>query len=269
LKEVCRIDKDKQPQQYATAMQQVKGELDSFDRQVLDKLQATHPEITDVPTMRHELHDAMYAALQEFGKRKGILHQNEHGQDETVTGFKELFALAKNREIPLEARMFMGEYKAILFEVSPLVEAITQLADAEKKQSSITTGKSHEESIADILIKNGAGTVIYNPVTMAAAKVVLGDDQLREHFTEEDGVVNITWRSVDTLKEKDPDLHRKFQLGVVSEVTRNGLNTVATPEIAAAKVLDNPAALGDQAMGRQAIELLAKASPTARNDVVI
>ncbi len=244
LKEVCRIDKDKQPEQYATAMQQVKGELDHFDGQILGKLQATHPEITDIPTMRHELHDAMQAALQEFGKRKEILGQNEQGQYETVSGFKELFALAKDR-VPLEARKFMGEYKAVLFEMSHLAEAITQMADAEKKQSSITTGKSHEENMADILIQNGAGTIIYNPVTMAAAKVVLGNDQLREHFTEEGGVVNITRRSVDTLKEKYPDLHRAFQLGVVSEVTKNGLNTVATPEITTAKALDNPAALGD------------------------
>lgn len=226
LKEVCGIDREAEPEKYTKAMRSIKRALGAFDRQVLEQLQATHPEIENVQQMRWAMHKDMMTALQEFGVRKGIIHEGESLKD-----FQALFAQAAEKGVALNAYQYMREYKQVLFEVSPLAKDITDIATVEKERQH-ADGKSYMQLQAEALGKMGARAVMYDAVAVEASRVVRSHPALQAHFSEREGLINITPEAVDRLRNAEPDLYQTFEREIVAGLTRDGGKTVGTMQAA-------------------------------------
>jgi 8-oxo-dGTP pyrophosphatase MutT (NUDIX family) len=188
----------------------------------LAELKKQHSEITDVSQMRSAMHNAMVAALQAFARRMGII-----GEGESVVDFKELFDVAKRKNVPLNAYKYMNEYRRVLFSTSPLMEEITAIANAERHK--LRAGiNCHTDVMAAILGNEGARAVMYDAVAVEASRVVRNNQELRQHFSESDETINITQDSVRRLQEINPILHKEFQKEVVTGLTRDRGRMTAT-----------------------------------------
>jgi hypothetical protein len=166
--------------------------------------------------MRAVLHLAMMETLQEFGRREGII-----GPAEIALDFKELFATAAAKAIPLNAYQFMQSFESILFEISPMAREITTVAENEKNRPR-ANGKSYVETMAGALGREGARAVMYDAVAVEASRVVRGDQELKQYFTLDNGIINITSEAVKFLEKKRPDLYSTFKDRVLQGLAIDG-----------------------------------------------
>lgn len=244
--------------EYSTLVDAVHSALESLDEQVLNTLKSRHPgdyDTMNVRQMRAEMHEAMIHTLQKFAQKEGISSSPLHS-------FQELFEQAEAKGIAISPFGYMNKFKELLFQNSPFVAEVAKIADEEKNRPPQAGDKSYVETMVSLFSQEGARAVVCDAVAVEASRVVLGDPELRKHFTEPDTeIINISQESALRLQETDPDVFRKFELGVVSGLERDGARMIQTPAMAAAKALESLSS-------RNEIRLLINTTPLARNDAI-
>jgi hypothetical protein len=217
MKEVCNISL-KKAEEYTAAMKPIVEELEKFDQQVLTILQRQHPTIASVQEMRAVLHTAMMDALQKFGERKKILDTGK-----TAQGFKELFKIAADKCIPLNAYTYMQDFKDVLFEMSPLAKEITNIAEDQKNKTR-ADDTNHVRTIVTALgeRKKDIRAVMFDAVATEASRVVRNNGELQQHFTEGNGIINITAEGLKHLQQEKPDLYAVLREGIREGLARDG-----------------------------------------------